>query len=120
VKEGRRKTNVFSFSLDLDLLSLSRARSLAHPLNLLSSNTKQHSDVRLLAPVHALRLGDQAQELPSFSLPRQQRVRAAQPDAAVVGGRAKRRLVSVAVVVSFTARRRRSFRVKETQTNRKQ
>ena len=45
---------------------------------------KKNSHVRLLLPLHALRLGDPAAQLHPPGLPRQQRVRAAQPDAAVV------------------------------------
>ena len=44
----------------------------------------ENSHVRLLLPLHALRLGDPAPQFHPFGLPRKQRVRPAQPDAAVV------------------------------------
>ena len=72
----------------------------------------ENSHVRLLLPLHALRLGDPAAQLHPARVPREQRVRPAQPDAAVVGGEERRRERPLVVIFgSCCSRRRRSCSV---------
>lgn len=106
------KKNGFFLSFFFDPLSTSTS-------TFFQKYNKKYSDVRLLAPLHALRLGDQAPELPPPGLPREQRVRPAQSDAAVVDrSEGRRPFFFVAfVVVAFescavAACGRRRFRVK--------
>jgi hypothetical protein len=82
----RRRGTVFFF--------LSTSTLTSSLLNL-NNNKKKNSHVRLLLPLHALRLGDPAAQLHFTGLPRKQRVRAAEPDAAVVDREERKRRESL-------------------------
>ena len=91
----------FFFSTSTSFLTFLRNRK--------TKNKKSH--VCLLLPLHALRLGDPAAELHSPGMPREQRVRAAQPDAAMVECERWRSLVVGGSRCSRSSRRPRSFGV---------
>ena len=109
MEEEERFFSFFSFfSVGLGLLFFNSPVEKPNP----PRKKNENSHVRLLLPLHALRLGDPAAQLHPARVPREQRVRPAQPDAAVVGGEERRRERPLVVIFgSCCSRRRRSCSV---------